>query len=445
MAGPEFTTETSPSTNPDIQALIRQHPAEVAEIISALREEEAVELVKRLYRSGKAADALGEMDPEDAAELFAELPEADRAVILTRMAPDDAVDLLEELPEDMVHEVMTRLTREDKRELSELLAYGPDTAGGLMSPDVMAVPEGLTVQETIERIRQEAAEAETLSYTYVTDNQNRLTSVLALRDLVLARPDQKVFEIARPDVVSLRTDQSAEEVMQAFDKYNYLALPVVDASGTLLGVVTVDDVIDQMREEASEDILRMGGIPSGEEHPLEEARTSIRKRLPWMMGNIFLNLVAVTGVAVFEASIAELAFLAVLMPIVSDMGGNVAMQAMAVAIRGLATGEVVWGQLAKVLRKEFLVGLVNGAVLGLQISLITWLWRGNLWLGGIAMAALWLNTVLATVIGAAFPFLMKRLGWDPAMMSGSIVTTITDLTGFFLFLSMATAFMRHLV
>lgn len=428
----------------EIAELLKQHPAEVADIISELKDEEAIEVLHRLFERRKAADALGEMDPEDAARLYTELSHEERLQILTRMAPDDAVDLLEELPPDMVRDLLARLTREDSVELSELLSYEPDTAGGLMSPDVVAVHAESTVADAIETLRKEAEEAETLYYAYVVDDQETLIGVLALRDLVLAKPDQRIRSIARTELVSLPVDMDAEEVTNVFDKYNYLALPVVDEAGKLLGIVTVDDVMDQMREETTEDFLRMGGIPSGEEHPLEKPFDSVKKRWPWMAANIFFNLIAVIGVAVFEESIATVAFLAVLMPIVSDMGGNVAMQAMSVAIRGMATGQVIWNQLLQVLRKEFAVGLINGALLGLQLSLITYIWRGNIYLGLIAMFSLWINTILATVIGSFFPFAMKKLGLDPAMMSGSIVTTITDLCGFFLFLGMATMFLEHL-
>ncbi len=436
--------KTSKKSSVALSELLKQHPAEVAEIVSTLSDDEAVEVLHRLYQRRKAADALGEMEPEAAARLYTELSREEKIQILTRMAPDDAVDLLEELPADMVRDLLSRLAREDSEELSELLAYEPDTAGGLMSPDIVSVHAELTVAEAIEVLREQAEQAETLYYAYVVDAEEVLLGVLALRDLVLAQPDQKIRDMVHTEIVSLPADMDAEEVTNVFDKYNYLALPVVDEQNHLLGIVTVDDVMDQMREETTEDILRMGGIPSGEEHPLESPAQSVKKRLPWMAANIFFNLVAVIGVAVFEESIAQVAFLAVLMPIVSDMGGNVAMQSMAVAIRGMATGQVLWNQLWLVLRKEFVVGFVNGAVLGLQLSLITYIWRGNIYLGVIAMCSLWLNTILATVIGALFPFCMKKLGLDPAMMSGSIVTTITDLCGFFLFLGMATMFIEHL-
>ena len=436
---------SEPSPEPvDVSQLAQQHPGEIAERVSRMDDEQAIELLGQIEETEKVAEALGAMDPEDGARLFVELGREKQTDILAEMAPDDAVDLLEELPDEMVRAVLSDLNREDSAELTALMAYPPDTAGGMMSPDVVAVPADLTVQQTIELLRRQAEEAETVYYAYVVDRQRRLQGVLALRDLVLANPGTPIREVTRRDVAALPAEMDSEEVARTFDKLNYLALPVVDGENRLLGIVTVDDVIDRMREQGTEDVLRLSGIPSGEEHPLEAPPTSIRKRLPWMMANILFNLVAVIGVAVFEESIATIAFLAVLMPIISDMGGNVATQAMAVAIRGMATGQVVWKQLPLVLRKELLVGIGIGAVLGLELSLITYLWRGNIYLGLIAMASLWLNTIIAAIVGSFFPFLMKRLGFDPAMMSGSIVTTITDLTGFFLFLGMATLYLHQL-
>ncbi len=428
----------------DVQKLITRHPAEVAEVIARLPEKEAIELLHRLFQRRKAAAALGEMDPEEAARLFLDLSREEKVHIIERMDPDDAVDLLEELPDEMVTDLLARLDREESEELSELLTYSPDTAGGLMSPEAVTVPADGTAQEIIDQLRR-TTEAETVYYLYVVDREEKLLGVLALRDLLFAPPDTSIRDLVHKDVVKLPVDMDAEEVANRFDKYNYLALPVVDKDDHLLGIVTVDDVMDQMREETTEDFLRMAGIPAGEEHPLERFPSSVRKRLPWMMANILFNLVAIIGVAVFEDSIAQLAFLAVLMPIVSDMGGNVAMQSMSVVIRGIAVGQVAWGQVLQVLRKEFMVGFLNGAVLGLQLSLITYIWRGNVYLGLVAAMALWINTLLATIIGALFPFLMKKLGFDPAMMSGAFVTTITDLSGFFLFLGLATLFLHHMV
>ncbi len=429
-----------------IQELLRRHPAEVAEILSALRDEEAVELLQRLYerRRRAAAAPLGEMEPEEAARLLAELSRDAAVQILSRMYPDDAADLLAELPADTVQDILRRLERDDARELSGLLTYAPDSAGGLMSPDVVALPVRLTCQQAIDTLRRVAEEMETVYYAYVVDEEGKLMGVLSLRDLVFAPPEAPIVSVMRSDTVALPVDMDVEEVARTFDKYNYLALPVVSHGDRLLGVITVDDVIDVIREETTEDFLRMGGIPAGEEDPLTSPRESVRKRLPWMMANILFCLIAVIGVAVFERTIEQVAFLAVLMPIIADMAGNVGSQSMSVTIRGMATGNFTWADRWKALRKEVAVGLFNGLVLGLQLGLITYLWRWNIYLGVIALFTMWMTTIVSYLLGSSIPTLLKRFRLDPAMMSGAVVTTVADLLAFFFFLGLATAFIDRL-
>jgi magnesium transporter len=428
-----------------LQELLRRHPADVAEILSALREEEAVELLRRLYLRRAAAAPLGEMDPEEAARLLAELNRDEAIHILSHMDPDDAVDLLAELPEETVRDILSRLESRKAQMLKALLAYPPDTAGGLMSPEVLALPAHFTAQEAIEEIRRRAEELETVYYAYVVDEENRLLGVLSLRDLVLARPETTLEKIMNREVISLPAEMDVEEVAQIFDKYNFLALPVVDKDRKLLGIVTVDDVMDVMRKEATEDFLRVGGIPAGEDLPLDPPLASARKRLPWLMGLVLLNMSVAGLVSRFEATIAELSFVAALMPLIADMSGNAAAQALTVVIRGMALGLVGWRDLPRVLWKEVRVGLLVGLGLGLQIGLIaTLLWRKPFFgmVAGIALAG---TTVGACLTGGAIPFLFKRLGLDPAMMSGPVATTIGDLIGIGLFLSLSAAFRSHLM
>ncbi len=427
-----------------LQELLRRHPADIAEVLVTLKEEEAVELLRRLYLRRAAAAPLGEMDPEEAARLLAELNREEAIHILSHMDPDDAVDLLLELPEETVRDLLSRLETRKAQMFRALLAYPPDTAGGLMSPEVLALPAHLTAQQAIEEIRRRAEELETVYYAYVVDEEKKLLGVLSLRDLVLARPETPIGAIMNREVVTLPAEMDVEEVAQLFDKYNYLALPVVDKDGHLLGIVTVDDVMDVMREEATEDLLRMSGIPSGEEAALSPPLTSVKFRLPWMMGYILLDLLVVYAVSLFEHTIAQAAVLAAFMPLIADMSGNVAAQALSVAIRGMATGEVGWRDLPRVVRKELLVGCLNGLALGAQLGLIAFLLRGNPFLGLVAAVALAGNTLVATVMGGVLPFLFKRLRVDPAMVSGPVATTLADLTGFFLFLGLGALFLRYL-
>lgn len=428
----------------DIAELIRRHPAEVAEILAALREEEAVELLRRLYLRRAAAAPLGEMEPEEAARLLAELNREDAAHILSHMEPDDAVDLLAELPPETVQDILSRLETQEAKELGELLSYSPDTAGGLMSTEVVALPADMTVEEAIRELRARAEEAETVYYAYVVDDRGTLLGVLSLRDLVLARPTTPLRQIMNADAVTLPVTMDKEEVAHLFDKYNFLALPVVDENRKLLGIVTIDDVIDVIREEATEDVLRLGGIPAGEEHPLDPPWSSVRKRVPWMMVYILLDLVIVAVVAQFEETIAQITFVASLMPLIADMSGNVASQALSVAIRGIATGEVQWSDLPRVMRKELSVGILNGLILGTEIGLISYLlWRKPLF-GVVSAVALMGNTIAACFVGGSLPYVLKRLRLDPAMVSGPVATTVADLTGFFLFLGLATVLLPYL-
>ncbi|MGD9675316.1 MAG: magnesium transporter [Candidatus Bipolaricaulia bacterium] len=428
----------------DIAELIRRHPAEIAEVLAALREEEAVELLRRLYLRRAAAEPLGEMEPEEAARLLAELNREDAAHILSHMEPDDAVDLHAELPLEVIQDILSRLETQEAQALGELLSYPPDTAGGLMSTEVVALPADMTVEEAIQELRARAEEAETVYYAYVVGDRGTLLGVLSLRDLVLARPTTPLRQIMNADAVTLPVTMDKEEVAHLFDKYNFLALPVVDETRKLLGIVTIDDVIDVIREEATEDVLRLGGIPAGEEHPLDPPLSSVRKRVPWMMAYILLDLAVVAVVAQFEETIAQVTFVASLMPLIADMSGNVASQALSVAIRGIATGEVQWSDLPRVMRKELLVGIVNGLILGAEIGLISYLlWRKPLF-GVVAAVSLMGNTIAACFVGGAFPYVLKRLRLDPAMVSGPVATTVADLTGFFLFLGLATAFLPYL-
>ncbi len=435
--------ETTPRL--DVSQLIRRHPAEVAEILAALREEEAVELLRRLYLRRAAAEPLGEMEPEEAARLLAELNRDDAAHILSHMEPDDAVDLLAELPPETVQDILSRLEARDAKALGELLAYPPDTAGGLMSTEVLALPADMTAERAIQEVRARAEEAETVYYAYVVDHERKLLGVLSLRDLVLARPDTPLHRIMRSEAVTLPVTMDKEEVARTFDKYNFLALPVVDDNNRLLGIVTIDDVIDVIREEATEDALRLGGIPAGEDHPLDPPQVSVKKRLPWLMGLVVLNLSVAGVISRFEGTIAQVAFVASLMPLIADMSGNAAAQALAVAIRGIAVGAVDWRNLPWVMWKELRVGILAGLVLGVQIGLIAaLLWHKPLF-GVVAGVALAGTTVGACLTGGALPLLFRRLGLDPAMMSGPVATTIGDLIGIGLFLGLAAAFLPYLV
>ncbi|HAF69933.1 MAG: Magnesium transporter [Acetothermia bacterium 64_32] len=432
-----------PEEKLEVQELLKRHPAEVAEVLAALREEEALELLRRLYLRRAAAAPLGEMDPEEAARLLAELNRDEAVQILQRMDPDDAVDLLAELPKETVQDILRRLEEREAKTLSELLSYPPDTAGGLMSPEVVALPKDMTCQDAIEALRRVAEEMETVYYAYVVDEQRRLIGVLSLRDLVFARPEAPIRQVMRTDIVALPEDMDVEEVARTFDKYNFLALPVIDKEGKLLGIVTVDDVIDVIREEDTEDIYRLAGAPLEERVDTPWWR-SLRLRLPWLYFNLLTAFLAASVVGAFESVIAKVAALAIFMPVIAGQGGNAGMQTVTIVTRGIALGEVPKGKGWRLLGKELLLGFLHGLLVGATVGAIAYVWKGSFYLGLVAFLAMLFNLVAAGVSGAVIPLTLRALRLDPALASSIFLTTVTDTLGFFFLLGLGMLFLDRL-
>ena len=417
-----------------LRELLAKDPADIAEILEDLSSEQAADLVHRLFLRHAAAEPLGEMDPDDSAEVVVQLDRAEASEILSRMDPDDAVDLLLELPEEVQQELLSKLSRQDAEVLTELLAYPADTAGGLMSPETVPLSLSLSVQEAIDLLRRRQEEAETVYYAYAVDDDGRLQGVLSLRDMALAAPGKSLSDLVVRDAVKVSVTEDVEEVARTFDKYDYFALPVVDESDRLLGVITVDDVIDVIREEATEDIYGLAGVPIEEGIDSGWWR-SLRLRLPWLYVRLLTALAAAVVVGLFEATIAKVAALAVLMGVIAGQGGSAGMQTVTIITRGIALGEIAPRQGRRLLVKELLLGAANGALIGATIGLITYLWKGEFLMGVAAFLAMLLIMVIAGLSGVAIPLAMRSLGKDPALASGIFLTTVTDVLGFgFLFL-----------
>ena len=286
-----------------LRELLSRNPADIAETLGELSDEQAAELLHRLYLGGAAAKALAEMAPEESAELVRKLDRQVASTILAGMDPDDAVDLLEELPEETRKELLSRLSRHDAKRLTDLLAYPPDTAGGLMTPEVVALSLSMTAQDAIDVLRERQEKAGTVYYAYAVDDANRLQGVLSLRDIALARPERSLRDLVIRDAVSVLVDEDVEEVAKLFDKYDFFALPVVDREKRLLGVITVDDVIDVIRDEATEDIYHMASVPS-DEGVDTTWWDSLRLRMPWLLLKLLTGLLAALVVGFFEQTIA---------------------------------------------------------------------------------------------------------------------------------------------
>jgi magnesium transporter len=323
------------------------------------------------------------------------------------------------------------------------MVYPVDSAGGIMSSRFIALRDDMTVEQVRELLRARAQEerAEDIAYLYVTDASQRLVGIVSLRDLVFRRAERRISEVMNRDVKCVRVTDDQEAVARQFEHYHYLGLPVLDAEGKLVGVVKASEALQIARREATEDMQLMVGL-SGEERALTPWRTSIGHRLPWLYINLLTAFAAAAVVALFESTIAKWTALAVFLPIIAGQGGNAGMQTLTVIIRDMALGELSAGDGRRALVKELLVGLVNGAAVGLVVGLVGWWWKNSPVLGLVACAAMVLNQLAAATAGVVIPFGLKTCRVDPALASSIFVTTVTDVAGFFFFLGLSVMAMR---
>jgi magnesium transporter len=313
-----------------------------------------------------------------------------------------------------------------------------------MTPEFISVRASMTAEQVLDFLREATPDAETIYYLYVVDRANRLKGVISLRDLIVCPPKVKVEEIMHPDVVSVRTDTDQEEVARTMADYDFSVLPVVDGAGTLVGIVTVDDVLDVVEEEATEDLYRLANLDT-QESLATAAPRSVRLRLPWLLVNLATAFLAAWVESLFQETIARYVMLAVFMPIVAGMGGNAGTQSLTVMVRGLALGEMDLRQASTVIGRQALVGLLTGLATGALLALVAWVWERNLVLAGILLFAQTVNLFVAGLFGSAVPLVLRRLDLDPALGSSIFVTTATDCCGFFAFLGTATLLVEQLM
>jgi magnesium transporter len=329
--------------------------------------------------------------------------------------------------------------------VENLLEYAERTAGRIMNPNVFALSEDMTVGEAITEL-QSNRDVEMVFYLYVVDERRHLVGVTSLRRLLLVSPETPLKRIMTADLISARVDMDQEEVARQVAAYNLLAIPVVDEENKLVGIITVDDVIDVIKDEATEDIYRLAGV-AGDERAFTPARESLRKRLPWLGVNLGTAFVASGVVALFAGAgsiIDRLPFLAALMPIVAGMGGNAGTQTLTVIVRGIALGELTWSNSRKALLKESIVGIGNGIALGAVAALVVWLTKGNPMLGVVLALAMIINMFVAALAGTLVPLGLRAANVDPALASSVFITTMTDVFGFLSFLGLAAAFATQL-
>jgi len=413
----------------------QEHPADLADEIQRLPVEEAVQTIRSLPGE-RASAVIAELDRQASADILAELRTDEISALLADLPHDEAADLVAELPQEQRQNVLARLVPEESAKVAELLHYPEDSAGGIMTDRFIALRMDATIRECHETLRQcKEEEYERATYVYAADADNKLVGVVSIRDLVFRDPERKVMEIMNKDVKYVYADDDQEKVAQLFTQYHYMALPVLETDGRLVGVVEANSVIDVIQEEATEDMQLMFGL-TGEESTNTTWQKSVTKRLPWLYVNLATACLAATVIGFFESTIARWTVLAVFFPIIAGQGGNAGMQTMTVIIRGMALGEISGKDYRSVLIKEIILSLVNGLAVGIVVGIVGFIWKGSIMLGIIACVAMFLNMLAAASSGVLIPYGLKMLKIDPALASSIFLTTVTDIGAFFFFLGL---------
>lgn len=417
------------------------HPSDIADAIEHFEEEELRVRILDLLPAELASEALAEMESYQRPEEILVAMEPERiGELLEELHADDAADLIGELEPHEQAQVLATLEPVDASELRELIAYPEDSAGGIMTTEVVAISIHLTAAEAIQEVRRQAREIGDDFYNvFVVDLLRRLQGQVGVQELVLADPDQKISEIVEPIVSSIPVDMDQEDVGRLIGRYNEPSMPVVGPRNTLLGRITWDDVLDVIEAEQTEDLLRLAGI-GGEEEVQGEWTDAIRARLPWLLLNTLTAAVGAAVVYLFTDTIEQMVALAALLPVIAALGGNAGTQTLAVTIRRLALTRESAARRWRVAAKETLVGLVNGLVLGVVVGVASYAFfdTGSFMLGVVVVFAMWGNLIVASFAGAFVPVLLERIGVDPAVASSVFVTAVTDVAGFFLLLGLAT-------
>lgn len=430
-------------TDEEVSKLVEDlHPVDILDLLHD-NQDEFLEVLKKLP-DWLIADIVDEEKDEEKYEILKKFSEAKQKKILEEMSSDELTDLVGALDEEESKNILKNMNAEDREDVRQLLTYKPDTAGGIMAKEFLAISENQTIEETLKYLQKEAPEAETAYYIYVVDDNEILKGVVSLRDIVSSKFSTKIADITHENVISVPYDMDQEEVAQKFTKYGFLTMPVVDEDNIILGIITIDDIVDIMQEETTEDIHRLGGLDE-EEKVNGSIKDSIKSRLPWLIVNLVTAILAASVVGIFEGTISQVVTLATFMPIVAGMGGNAGTQSLTIVVRGIALGELTGENAKRVFLKELLVGLTTGIVIGAIIAVLGYIWESNVIFGIVIGVAMILNMLVATMAGFIVPVILKKLKVDPALASAVFVTTVTDVLGFFFFLGLATVFLQYLI
>ncbi len=412
------------------------HPADIADELQRLAPDEAVARLRALPPE-TASEVLAELETDAAQNVVARLSGREIGRLLEDLPHDEAADIAAEMEPAQRTEALAHLDPAHSAHVERLMRYPDDSAGAIMKDQFIALPDSFTIGQGLDAIRRKGDEEFAgISYLYVVDARQKLLGVVPIRNLVFLPPARPLREAMITEVRFVRVEADQEEVARLFSQYHFLALPVLDADDRLVGVVEARQVIDVLREEATEDMQRMVGV-SGEESAYTPWRRALAMRLPWLYVNLATAFLAGAVIAVFESTLARWTALAVFLPVISGQGGNSGMQTLTVTIRSMALGELRGQAGRRILFKELLMSLFNGLAIGLTVGLVGWLWKGSILLGFIVFLAMFLNVLAAAAAGVLIPLGLRAAKADPALSSSIFLTTVTDVAGFFFFLGLA--------
>ncbi|HOR41774.1 MAG TPA: magnesium transporter [Atribacterota bacterium] len=422
------------------------HPNDFSEIADELTPEQITEIFKLIKDRETIAEYISELSTDLQSILLNAMGKKQASEILKGMDTDDAADLLSEITPEESRELLDLLPKKEAAEIETLMRYEENTAGSIMNNEFVALPEQLTAGDAIQLIRDKSPEAEMIYYVYVMDTRDRLIGVLSLRDLIVADPHKRVSEIMEEDVISVLDTEDREVAARVISDYDFLAIPVINEKGKMVGIITVDDIIDVLEEEVTEDIHRMvGSVEVYEDKLIKAGPFKIAKaRLPWLLVCMAGQIISGSVIEFHSGILGLLVALTFYIPILMDMGGNVGSQSSAITIRGLATGQLHLGELWKIIWSETKVGFLIGAMTGLLIFVVAYFWQKSYVMGIIIGLSLCITVILSALVGTLLPLIFNYLGVDPAVASLPLITTIVDVVSLVVYFRLGTYLFTYL-
>lgn len=428
----------------EFQLLIDElHPYDIANVYKNLPEKHRHKFVTFLT-TRQIASLIQELESDLQMEILHKLGIERSSHIMNLMENDDLADLLGNLEVDEIQDFLASMKADESRTVQDLMQFDPDTAGGIMTNRFVWIPHVYTVRDAVEKLKTFAGFAENIYYLYVINDEKKLVGVVSYRDLLLAEMDEKIEEIMYSRVIAVPADMDQEEVARTIERYDFIAVPVLDEQERLIGIVTVDDVLDVLIEEANEDIEKLSATGKSIDFQTSALVASYR-RLPWLILLLFIGILSGSIISTFEGTIERAVALTYFMPMIAGMTGNTGTQSLAVVVRGLVSHDIDRQTILKLIMREFGVGFIIGITCGLLIAIVAYLWKGNLILGLVVGSSLFFTLIIGTLAGTLIPLLLYRFKVDPAVASGPLITTLNDIFSLFVYFGTATMFITHLL